>query len=189
MIKVSIAPATEPITLAEAKLHCKVDATADDDLISALIVAARQFVETGASLRLITQTIQDNRNEFPGDGIIFLEGPVQSVSEITYLDTDNDSQTHDLTLTTLDISSNPARLVPAYEESWPDSTSHLNSIAITYVAGFGAAAAVPQLLRQAIFMLVAHWYANRESTAPDPVYEVPLAVDSIVKMFSRGIIL
>jgi len=43
--KVSTAPASEPITLAEAKLYLRVDTTADDALITALITAARETVE------------------------------------------------------------------------------------------------------------------------------------------------
>lgn len=57
-VKVVTAPAVEPITLTEAKLHCKVDLTTDDDLITPLIVAAREEIERRTWRALITQTLE-----------------------------------------------------------------------------------------------------------------------------------
>ena len=50
-------PAAEPLTLAEAKLHLRVDAdiTDDDSLITALIVTARQQAEHRTGRSLVSQ--------------------------------------------------------------------------------------------------------------------------------------
>ncbi len=55
--KVKTPPATEPVSLSEAKLHLKVDTSADDTLISALIAAALQHLERHCNSAFVTQTI------------------------------------------------------------------------------------------------------------------------------------
>ena len=54
------------------------------------------------------------------------------------------------------------------------------------MAGYGATSAnVPELLRQGVLMLVAHWYEHREAVGQYGA-EVPLAVDSILQMYTDG---
>ena len=188
MLTVITPPATEPITLAEMKLHSRIDVDEDDALINTLITAARMQIEQMASHRLITQTLALSIDDFPDSGILYLEGPVQSVSSIQYYDLDGALQTWDNELYQVDITANPARVMPAYDETWPDYLDDYNSIVVTYIAGYGNAAAVPAIIKQAIKMLVAHWYNQRETVGEVQGYETPYAVDNIVKMFSRGIV-
>ena len=50
------APSLEPITNADAKLHLRVDSNEDDDLLTSLINAAREFCEGFQHRAFITQT-------------------------------------------------------------------------------------------------------------------------------------
>lgn len=186
MIKVVTAPTAEPVTLQDVKLHCRVDNLEEDDLLNGLISAARQFVESQAGIRLVTQTLQDDRDGFPADGIIYLEGPAQAVTEIEYLDENGNWQTLSLSQVTLDATSNPARLTP--DDSWPAVYGGVNCVSVTYTAGFGAPDAVPAIIKQALKMLVAHWHGQREAAAQQPLSEAPYAVESIIGMFRRGVI-
>ena len=49
------------------------------------------------------------------------------------------------------------------------------------MAGYGTAADVPETFRQAIRLLVAHWYENRAAAAaPDSAAELPYAVTALI---------
>jgi len=50
---------TEPITLAEAKTYLRVDDSTEDDLISILISAARQYAERHENRLLVARTAED----------------------------------------------------------------------------------------------------------------------------------
>ncbi len=59
-------PAVEPVTLAEAKAHVRVDADDEDDLLGALIVAARVSVETEIRRVMIEQSWRATRRDLAG---------------------------------------------------------------------------------------------------------------------------
>ena len=80
------APILEPMTLAEAKLHLRVDGTDEDDLITALIVAARRRAEHLLTRALITQTWELTLDEFPAADIQLPKPGVLSIVSVKYLD-------------------------------------------------------------------------------------------------------
>lgn len=184
ILKRTVAPAIEPVTLAETKAHLRVDTSDDDALITALITAAREYVEGASRRALITQTWRYSLDSWPeGDEIELPKPPLQSVSSVKYYADDGTEYTLSTFAYIVDTDSEPGRIALAYGESWPSLTLYpAGAIRITYVAGYGdAASAVPQHLRQAILMLVAHWYENRETTTIGAVArEVPLAVESLI---------
>ncbi len=63
------APIEEPVSLAEAKLHLRVDYSNDDLLIAALITAARQHAENDTRRALVTQTWRQVLDQFPAPGV------------------------------------------------------------------------------------------------------------------------
>jgi hypothetical protein len=64
-LTVETAPAIEPVTLAEAKQHLRVDIADDDTYIEALIVAARQYAEEYLDRALISQQLAMRMDTFP----------------------------------------------------------------------------------------------------------------------------
>lgn len=64
-IQIIARPAVEPVTLAEAKTHLRVDLADDDLLIGALITAARQHAETITRRALVTQQWKMTLDQFP----------------------------------------------------------------------------------------------------------------------------
>jgi hypothetical protein len=58
-------PASEPVTLAEAKAHLRLEIGDDDALVAGLVTAARQHVEDLIAQSLVTQTWQLTLDKFP----------------------------------------------------------------------------------------------------------------------------
>lgn len=78
--------------------------------------------------------------------------PVQSVSSITYLDEAGNSQTLSPSNYIVDTASEPARIMPAFNLSWPSTRIQPGAVTITFVAGYGLAAAVPSAAKTFIKM-------------------------------------
>jgi uncharacterized phiE125 gp8 family phage protein len=181
-LKLTTAPTTEPITLADAKLHCRVDGTDEDTLITELIIAARQYVEGLTRRPLITQSWTYYADDFDYD--IELKANLQSVTSINYIDTDGNSQLLDTANYSVDTFADVGVVYPAYGLSWPYARCVNNSVAIEFVAGYGAAADVPSPITQAMLLLIGHFYQNRESVmVAVSVAETPMAVDMLLNPY------
>lgn len=159
------APAVEPVTLAEAKAHCRVDASAEDAFITSLIVTSRLQIEAALGLALITQRWRWTLDAFPPGDLIEL--PMRPVQSIESFDVSLSGQSVSLPTLAwhLDGHSVPARIVlKDIVPPLPDTVAE--GIAIGFTAGFGPLPAdVPQPIRHALLLLVAHWLENREPAA------------------------
>ena len=177
-IRQTVAPATEPVTLAEAKLHLRVDLSADDNYITALIEGACQWVSNLCRRQLVTATWQLTLDKFPGE-IVVPYPPLQSLT-IAYVATSGVEQTLSASLYLVDSEGEPGRVRPAYGQSWPATRGQMNAVEVTFVAGYGSASDVPQGLKQAILYIVGHWYRFREAVVDGKApARVPLAVESL----------
>src|SRR4051812_29302135 len=87
------APATEPVTLSETKLYLRVDSTAEDSLITDLIVAARMSAEQWLKSSLITQSWKLVYNDYLDDAVILPMGPVASITSVIIVNRDTSTQT------------------------------------------------------------------------------------------------
>jgi uncharacterized phiE125 gp8 family phage protein len=178
-------PAALPISVAEAKAQCNLDQSESDALIAGYIRSAIDCVEGHYGVRLITQTWGYELDAFPlmwPPGYIRLPlVPVQSIVEVRYTDVNGAEQTLDPAAYRL--SGDRISLTP--NSTWPATWRGVDAVSITFVVGFGDDwNAVPHDLRQAIMMLAAYWFAQREaaSIGPDsgPVSDVPFSVKQIL---------
>lgn len=137
--------------------------TTADALITLLIASARAHVEQELGRWLITQTIDAYLDSFPcwDDQAIRLP-PLQSITEIVYVDSAGDSQTLATSSYQVDSTSKPARIVPAHGTSWPSTREQLNAVRVRFVAGYGAAAAVPQCVKHWMALRIKSLYDNRD---------------------------
>lgn len=178
------APAEEPVSLAEARAHLRVDTVDDDALIGALIVAAREVAETRTGRALVTQRWRLTLDTWPdaGDGypgatqILLPKPPLASVDAISYLDANGTRQTLDPSAYQIILDTLVGIVQPAYATSWPACRATPGSIRIDYTAGYGTAAAVPQTLKAWMLLAIATWYAQRETVITGTIVsELPRA--------------
>lgn len=173
MLKLITPPAVEPVTLAEAKLHARIDHTADDALITALIVAAREQAEHITGRGLINQTWEKVLPAF-ADAVDLDLAPVASITSVKYLDSAGAEQTLANTVYDLIEENLPPRLVLKTGQSWPAAFTADDAVRIRFVAGYGASGAdVPQSIRAWMMVRIASLYAQREAFAAGSVAELP----------------
>lgn len=181
------APASYPVTTAEAKVHLNISVADDDTYIAGLITAATGNIESLTGRRLINQTWKYFLDDWPDeDHIVLPYGKVQSVTSITYYDEDGDSAVFSTDSYIADTDSDPGRIVLKPSESWPTVALYSsNPIVIQYVCGYGAtSAAVPEELKLAIKILIAHLYENREPVVVSYIGRVastalPYSIDAL----------
>jgi uncharacterized phiE125 gp8 family phage protein len=175
-------PVLTPISLIEAKAHVRVDSDDDDTLLTGLIAAAVAHLDGQGVLgrAMITQSWSQWVSQAPG-WVRLTVGPFQSLTSVEYYDADNALQTATLTDFEIRLDGDFVLIKPKEDHVWPLAYIRQDAIKITYVAGFGDAAAdVPENIRLAIRLLVGHFYENREAVSEANLKEVPLAVEALI---------
>jgi uncharacterized phiE125 gp8 family phage protein len=179
------APAVEPVTLAEAKAHCRVDTSDDDAYIGTLITAARQWVEEYLDRSLIHTQWTVRMDSFPYEielprPPIATAGTTTAVS-LTYTLGDDSTATLSTSSYRVDRDSTPGVVRQLRSGTWPANLDDYNAVQVTYWAGYGATgASVPAAIRHAMLMLVGHWYERRVATDSVSANEVPFGVRSLL---------
>lgn len=162
-------PSVEPLTLVETKRHLKIDIGDDDALVQGLIAAARERAEGVTGRQLIQATWDLRLDAFPCEYEIQVpKPPLISVTYLKYTDTAGTLQTWASTNYDVDAPAGPfaarGRLRPTYATNWPTSrTDTMNAVVVRVLAGYGAVAvSVPMAIRQAMLLMIAAWFENRD---------------------------
>lgn len=197
MVRIS-PPTTSPVSLIEAKRQCRIlpeDDTFDAEL-AVLIDAATSHLD-GKDGVLGGVCLEPQQWElvldYWSDVIELPIGPVLSVDSISYLDTDGLLQPLSGSSFSTDLASSSAYVVRNTEASWPTLLDAVNAVRVRFTAGHRGTgsgdsyvSAVPAALRQAILLLVGHWFVNREAVATGTIAtELPMAVKSLIQPYQR----
>lgn len=178
--KVTTAPVNEIWTLSEVKNYLKVDTSADDTLITTLIQGAREIAERYLNQALITQTITEKLDRLNHPTIYLSVSPVIAVSSFQYANSENTTATFAATDYVVDTFSKPARLSIGFGKTWPTLYGNINDVSIIYTAGYSSqSSGVPMQIRQAILMIIADSYDNRE----DYVKKMPTASEYLLDQY------
>ena len=177
-------PVEDPVSVADFAAYQRIDDVTEPGLAE-LISAATQWVEGYLAKQLVTAKYSLTLDDFPyGSGTIFVpRPPLDSVNQVQYVDPAGTTQVLDPSDYDVDSAggNNLARLVPAGCGRWPDTEScTINSVQVDFDAGYGLAADVPEIFKQAINLLAGHWYCHRSAVSDKQTYEVPFAVTAML---------
>jgi uncharacterized phiE125 gp8 family phage protein len=190
IMQISRTASTElAISVADCKKHLQIEAieTYYDSDIEAYIRTAQEYVEEWTNLTLFQTTITAKWNRFPEAPVESLRLPAWPVSDVTSISYRNTEGTSiNLSKTTdvqLSLQSVPSFVQPLPNSEWPETQiDRVDAVTIVFVAGYGTTSAtVPHRIRQAIKLLVGHWFKNREAVVTGTISkEIELAVHSLL---------
>lgn len=178
-------PAVEPVTLTEAKAHCRVDIATDDAYIAALITAAREYCEDYCDETFVYSQYRMTLDSFPVEidmprPPMAAAGTATAVS-IVYKLVDESTVTLSTTQYRVDRDSAPGVIRYNYSGSWPSHLLDFNAVQVTWWAGYGpTAASVNQRIKAAILWLVGYWYEKRLAADQGGISEIPFGVKALL---------
>ena len=176
--KIVTPPTIAVVELSDVKEHLNVEHTEDDFVIMRLRGAAERFIEKQTARQLAAATWDLFLDRFPSGLIEIRKPPVTAVSEIEYTDENGVLQT--LAGFQADTLSEPARVFPAFDESWPSTRRVPNAVRVRFTAGYSTQAALPDEAKQVVLLLVGHWYANREGVLTGTISKpVEFAIEAL----------
>jgi len=175
------APTQEPLTIAEAQAQCRIDISEENSLLLSYIQAARDQLGTELRRTLLTTTYRYGCATFGGLHCLRLPlPPLQSVTSVSYVDTAGVTQALAATVYGVDTLSEPGKLYLKEGQAWPSVREQPNAVQVVYVAGWTSPALIPAEIKQAMRLLVGHWYEQREATADKAPQEIPMGVERLI---------
>lgn len=159
------APTTEPVTLTEAKLWCRIedDDTSQDAVLLLLIRAARERAEHLTGRKYSRRQVELRLDSFPSGPIDLPYPPLVSVDSFLYGTADGDVElTGSPETYQLDEGGDqtPARVAPL--TTWPTAATEIAAIRIRYTVGYASTSKMPAALRLWMQQRISTWYENRE---------------------------
>lgn len=185
-----VGPTEEPLTLAESKVHLRMDHDADDALIAGLIVVAREHAEAFCRRPFVTRTYAATFSRFPPRGHpLYLPMPgVSTVLSVAYADSENSTVTMTANTDYRLVRSPTHHMLelPPGTGTWPWTALRSDAVTVVYTAGYGTAADVPRGIKAAMLLLMGHLYENREAVSKDAGSEVPLGAIPLLWPYRAG---
>ena len=176
---------TEPVSLAELKVHLRIDSTdstSEDTLMQSYITASRKQAENLTKRSLVVTTWQLIMDDFAHStvAVSLPRPPLSTVSSnitITYIKdtTAGDTTTVSSTVFNIDANSEPGQIYPVFDGEWPDDIrDERNAVTIQYVSGYSSAATpAPDDLKTWIKVRAGQMYEYREPLVDGVVNEIP----------------
>lgn len=189
-LKLISAPAIEPVTVAEVKLHAHIDHAVEDSLIETWIKSGRELAESFQRRAYYTQTWELIFDKFPPLPLNIPRAPLIEVLSVKYYDYEDTETVYDLDDLLIDTDSEPGRIAHVYGITWPTTTLRdINAVKIRFTAGYGDAGtttttspdfvveAIPANVKDAI-MLYCSW---RNENRTGETGEVPSAFFNLLR--------
>lgn len=170
-MKIVVSPAALPVSVDEVKEYLRIDIDEEEDLLESLIVAAVAYVEEYTNRALITQTWDELLKVFPVKNYYQIpKTPFVSLEAAEYMGEGDTTYTDFTDILTVDTYND--RVYLNYSETWPCYILEPGGgVRFEWTCGYAddgtydaseTGAGIPEPIKQAIKLLVAHWYENRE---------------------------
>lgn len=171
-----------PVEIGEMKLHLRVDHSDEDGIIDDYIASATASIGEELGRVMVTETWAESMSSAPRD-VYLTKLPADTLVSVTYYDTGNIQQTATIADFALYAADDWAFV---RSDSWPAVFDRPDAITVKYSAGYGAADVVPAHLKQAIKLVVGHWYENREDASEVALTEIPRAASHLIGLSRVG---
>ena len=170
---------SEPVSLAEVKIHLNITDTASDDLLNSLITVSRLEAENYMKRQLLPATWKRTIRDFPSNSTASIElprPPISTVSTnvtITYLNSTvsgSSSTSINSSDIKVDFEQEPGRVFPRVNNTWPtDALDEPSAVSVQYVSGYTSASAVPEPIKLWIKQRVGSKFEYREEMTTDRI--------------------
>jgi uncharacterized phiE125 gp8 family phage protein len=185
-------PAVEPVTLAEAKAHLRVDIATDDALISSIVKSAREWCEEYLDRSLVHTQWTMRMDSFPHEFVLprppMASSGTVTATTITYTLETQAVETLDTATYRVDRHDTPGRIRVVYAGTWPAHLFDENSVTVTWWGGYGAdGTSVPAAIRSAMLMIISSLYEHRTAVLTGTISkEIEFGVKSMLDAHRWG---
>lgn len=164
---VTTAPANLPVSLTTVKNYLKISGSAEDDILTIFIEAARDFAEAYTGRTLINTTFTTFRDDF-NDDLTLRRSKLQSITSFEYLLSGSFTAV-DASLYGVTDEKDYSSIYEKDDQVFPDLDANIpDAVKIVFVAGYGATdTSVPSGLKLALLAHIAFMYANRGDCGGD----------------------
>ncbi|MCP5017105.1 MAG: phage gp6-like head-tail connector protein [Ketobacter sp.] len=168
----------EPISLAEAKMHSRVDSTDDDEIIRLYIAAAREYVENWSGTAIVESTYAFYFDIWQSEYNIYK--PINSITTFEYKNADNVG-VYGGSLTGSDYHYNSSQgLITLGNSVMTDIYNQSNAVKITAVVGQENIGEIRSDVKQAMLLMIGHWYENREEVSVVQLHQIPMGAKDLL---------
>lgn len=183
-IRTKTPPPRSVVAIAEAKAQLRLPEQLDDedDLVRSLILGAEAFVERQSGAPGLVTEYEQFFSCFPNGTapLRLYREPVDVVSEVAYATTPGGAY-----VPFSDYFVRGAYVIP--DTGWPaDVRYERESVRVTYTAGHDIGDDVDPRWKQAVLLMVSHYYANREAASDERMIEIPFGVCALVRQVRRA---
>ncbi len=181
------APTERFVTVAEAKDHINVKFPDHDLEIRTYLDAAIALIDGHAGTLARAFAPQTWRQDFDGfeDQLRLPLAPVQSITQIQYIDADGATQNLPASVYELREDECGPFVRLSHDQEWPDTLDHPASVSVTYLAGYEDITKVPNTARLAVMQMVGHWYEHRNAVDVVNMEEVPMSQRTLLVPLTR----
>jgi uncharacterized phiE125 gp8 family phage protein len=173
-----------PVDLATAKAHARIDITDDDVLVQSLIRVAVNIAEQHTQKRWAPRAfdLYFDANELANGDAVCIEQSDSGLVTVSFEATSNDDTPIVTPIPTTDFDLLGNRLI--LKGSFPGVTTSIrqaDAYKFSYTVG---SAPISDALRQAMLMMVAHWYEHREAMGIQDGFtfaDLPLSILAILQ--------